>query len=160
RTQELLVANQELEKEIAERKRAEQELRCSRAFLAEGQHLSQIGTSSWRVATNEVTWSEQLYRMYAIEMGAPVTLELIRTRVHPEDVSLFEKMKMVDQAGGCDEFEWKYRLLMPDRSIKYLHAIAHAIRDPEGRLEYIAAIPDVTERRLSEEALDRARAQL
>jgi C4-dicarboxylate-specific signal transduction histidine kinase len=50
--------------------------------------------------------------------------------------------------------------MMPDRSIKYLHAVAHATRDPDGQLEYIAAVQDVTARRLSEEALDRARAQL
>ena len=78
-------------REIAERKRAEQELRRSEAFLAEGQRLSQIGTFSWRVATDEVTWSEQLYRIYEFEIGVPVTLELIRTRVHPEDVSLLRE---------------------------------------------------------------------
>ena len=160
-TRELLTANKELEREIAERKRAEQDLRRSEAFLAEGERLSRIGSFSWRVATDEVTWSEQLYRIYEFEIGAPVTLELIRTRVHPEDVSLLEKMKMVDQArGGANDFEWQYRLRMPDHSIKYLHAVAHATRDQDGQLEYIAAVQDVTERRLSDEALDKARAQL
>jgi signal transduction histidine kinase len=160
-TRELLRTNKELEREIAERKRAEQELRRSEAFLAEGQHLSQIGTFSWRVATDEVTWSEELYRIYEFEIGVPVTLELIRTRVHPEDASVLEKMKMVHQArGGGNDFEWQYRLMMPDHSIKYLHAVAHAVRDHHGELEYIAAVQDVTARRRSEEALDKARAQL
>jgi signal transduction histidine kinase len=120
-----------------------------------------MGSFSWRVATDEVTWSEQLYRIYELEVGAPVTLELIRTRVHPDDLSLLEKMKLVDQARtGANRFEWQYRLLMPDHSIKYLHAVAHAIQDEDGQLEYIAAVQDVTARRLSEEALDKARAQL
>jgi signal transduction histidine kinase len=146
---------------ITERKRSEEELRRSEAFLAEGQHLSQIGSFSWRVATDEITWSEQLYRIYELEIGVPVTLELIRTRVHPEDVSLIEKMKMVDQArDGGNDFEWQYRLMMPDHSIKYLHAVAHATRDQDGQLEYIAAVQDVTERRLSEQALDKARSEL
>jgi PAS domain S-box-containing protein len=145
--------------DLTEQKRAERALRRSEAFLAEGQRLSQIGTFSWRVATDEVTWSEQLYRIYEFEIGVPVTLELIRTRVHPEDPSVLEKM--VDQArGDADDFEWQYRLVMPDRSIKYLHAVAHATQDQNGQLEYIAAIQDVTARRLSEEALDKARAQL
>ena len=147
--------------DLSDRKRAERALRRSEAFLAEGQRLSQIGSFSWRVATDEVTWSEQLYRIYEFEIGVPVTVELIRTRVHPEDVSLLEKMKMVHQAGGgANHFEWQYRLMMPDRSIKYLHAVAHATRDEDGQLEYIAAVQDVTARRLSEEALDKARAQL
>jgi C4-dicarboxylate-specific signal transduction histidine kinase len=70
-------------------------------------------------------------------------------------------MKMVAQTrGGGNDFEWRYRLMMPDHSIKYLHAVAHAIRDEDGQLEYLAAIQDVTARRLSEDALDKARAQL
>jgi PAS domain S-box-containing protein len=145
--------------DLSEQKRAARALRRSEAFLAEAQHLSQTGSFSWRVAADEITWSEQLYRIYELEIGVPVTLELIRTRVHPEDLSLIEKM--VDQArGGRNDFEWQYRLMMPDHSIKYLHAVAHATHDQHGQLEYIAAVQDVTARRLSEEALDKARAQL
>ncbi len=147
--------------DLSEQKRAETALRRSEAFLAEGQRLGQIGSYSWRVATDEITWSDELYRIYELEIGVPVTLELIRTRVHPEDLTLYEKMRMVDQArADGNDFEWQYRLLMPDQSIKYLHAIAHATLDKDGRLEYIAAIQDVTARRLSEEARDKARSEL
>jgi PAS domain S-box-containing protein len=147
--------------DLSEQKRAESALRRSEAFLAEGQHLGQIGSFSWRVATDEITWSAELYRIYELEIGVPVTLELIRSRVHPEDVSLIEKMKMVDQEreGGHD-FEWQYRLLMPDHSIKYMHVVAHATRDQDGQLEYIASVQDVTARRLAEEARDKARSEL
>jgi PAS domain S-box-containing protein len=147
--------------DLSEQKRAERALRRSEEFLAEGQRLSQTGSFSWRVATDDITWSEELYRIYELEIGTPTTFELIRTRVHPEDVSLIEKMKMVDQAGDRgNEFEWQYRLLMPDHSIKYLHSLAHATRDLDGQLEYIAAVQDVTARRLSEDALDKARSEL
>ncbi len=147
--------------EAAKDRRSQEELRRSETFLAEGQRLSLTGSFSWKVAADQITWSEQLYRIYELEIGVPVTLELIRTRVHPEDVSLLEKMKMVDQAcGGVNDFEWRYRLLMPDHSIKYLHAVAHAIRDQDGQLEYIAAVQDVTERHRAEEALGKVRSEL
>jgi PAS domain S-box-containing protein len=145
--------------DIDDRKRAEEELRRSEAFLAEGQRLSLTGSFSWKTATGEITWSEQLYRLYEFEIGVPVTLALIRTRVHPEDLTLLEKM--IKQArGGENDFEWHYRLLMPDNSIKYLHAFAHARRDQNGALEYIATVQDVTQRRSSEEALAKARSEL
>ncbi len=145
--------------QVIERRRAEEALRRSEAFLAEGQRLGQIGSYSWRVATDEIKWSNELYRIYELEVGAPVTLELIRTRVHPQDRSLYEKMVEKARRGGKD-FEWEFRLLMPDYSIKYMHAVAHATRDQDGQLEYIAVIQDVTERRQSEEALDKSRSEL
>jgi len=153
------VRTQELEQEIAERKHAEHRLRRSEALLSEAQRLSSTGSFSWRVVTDEITWSEELYRIYEIEVGTPVTVELIRTRVHPEDTSLIEKMK-IDQVTDGGSFDWQYRLLMPDRSIKYLHAVAHASRGEDGQLEYTAAVRDVTARRASQEALDKTRAQL
>jgi PAS domain S-box-containing protein len=146
--------------DIEERKRAEEELRRSQDFLAEGQRLTLTGSFSWKLATDEITWSDQLYRIYEFDVGVPVTLDLIRTRVHPEDVSLIEKMKMVAQSEGDNDFEWHWRLKMPDDSIKYLHAVAHLTRDRSGQLEYIAAVQDVTARHLSQEALSRARSEL
>ena len=135
-------------------------MRRSEAFLAEAQRLCQIGSFSWRAATDEITWSDEVYRIYELEVGVPITSELIRSRVHPEDVSLIERIRMVDLAQGHQDLEWHWRLLMPDQSIKYLHAVAHATCDQDGQVEYIAAVQDVTARRLSEEALDKARSEL
>jgi PAS domain S-box-containing protein len=147
--------------EVAKDLRSQEELRRSEAFLAEGQRLSLTGSFSWKVATDEIKWSEQLYRIYELEIGVPVTLDLIRTRVHPEDVSLIERMKMVDRVpGGGKDFEWQYRLMMPDGSIKHMHAVAHATRDQDDQLEYIAVVQDVTARRTSEDALAKARSEL
>jgi hypothetical protein len=145
--------------DIDDRKRAQEEARRSEAFLAEAQRLTSVGSFSWRVAADEITWSDELYRIYEFDPGIKITLEVIRTRVHPEDLTLYEKM--VEQArNGADDFEWQYRLLMPDQSIKYMHAVAQATRDPNGQLEYIAAVQDVTRRKLIEEEMRRSEAFL
>jgi C4-dicarboxylate-specific signal transduction histidine kinase len=111
------------------------------------------------VATDEITWSEQLYRIFEFDQDMPVTLALIGTRVHPEDIPTLNDMIARARGAGGD-FEYEHRLLMPDQSVKYLHLIAHGARDERGRLEYIGAAQDVTQRRLSEEALARARSEL
>src|SRR6267142_380560 len=141
---------------IAERK---EELWRSEAFLAEAQRLSLTGSFSWRVTTDEITWSAQLYRIFEFDQGMPVTLELIGTRVHPEDIPLLNDM--IDRARGAGgDFDYEQRLQMPDQSIKYLHVVAHGTRDEDGLLEYIGAVQDVTARRLSEQALGKAQSEL
>ena len=145
--------------ETAKDLRSEEELRRSEAFLAEGQRLSSTGTFSWKTARDEITWSEQLYRIYEVEFGLPVTLDAILACVHPDDVTLLENV-FQQARDGMNDLEWQYRLLMPDGSTKYLHAVAHATRDQDGQLEYIAAVQDVTGRRVSEDALAKARSKL
>jgi PAS domain S-box-containing protein len=145
-------------RDITERKRAEEKLRRSEAFLAEGQHLSRVGSFSWRVATDEIMWSEQLYRIFAIDPHVRVTLDVIGRRIHPEDVSAFTQQIERSRRDGSD-VQLELRLQMPDRSVKYVHVVAHS-RDDRGQLEYIGAVQDVTERRLSEEALATVRSEL
>ena len=145
--------------DVTPRKLAEEDLRRSEAFLAEAQHLSSTGSFSWRVVTDELTWSEQSYHIFELDPAVPMTPELMRTRVHPEDIPLFDEVLDRARAAGSD-FEFEHRLLMPDHSIKYLHVIAHGTRDHDGELEYIGAVQDVTERRLSEEALGNLRSEL
>jgi len=145
-------------RDITERNRARQELRRSEAFLAEAQHLSRIGSFSWRVPTDEITWSEQLYRIFQIERDVRVTFELIGTRIHPEDLSVFQEHIERSRRDRSD-VQLEFRLRMPDGAVKYVHVAAH-IRGDHGQLEYIGAVQDVTERRASEEALSKARSEL
>jgi len=142
-----------------ERALSEAALKRSEAFLAEAEHLTRIGSFAWRIAKNEITWSNQLYRIFEFDPQATVTLELIGTRVHPEDLALLQDM--IERASSAaNDFQYEHRLLMPDHSIKYLHMIAHGTRNEDGELEYIGAVQDVTNRRLSEEALGKARSEL
>jgi len=142
-----------------ERTQGEAALKRSEAFLAEGQRLSLTGTFSWRVATDQITGSEELYRIFEFDPGVSVTIELIVSRVHPEDILAVHEM--IDRARGAgSDFEYELRLLMPDHSVKYLHMVAHGSRDPDGQLEYIGAIQDVTQRRLSEATLGKVRSEL
>ncbi len=133
------------------RQRWESELQRSEAFFLEAQRLSCTGSFSWCLVNDEITWSEQLYRIFEFDRGVPLTLALIGSRVHPEDLASFREMIERARRDGAD-IENEYRLLMPDHSIKHLHTVAHGTRDKDGWSEYIGAVQDVTRRRLAEEA--------
>ena len=134
-------------------------LKQSEAFLAEGQRLSSTGSYHWRVASDEITWSEQLHRMFELNPGLPVTLEAIATRCHPDDVGVMQGIVSRARQDGSD-FESDFRLRMPDESVKYLHMVAHRLHDHDGQTEYVGALQDVTQSRRSEEALAAARSEL
>lgn len=142
-----------------ERARGDAALARSEAFLAEAQRLSSTGSFSWRVATDEIMWSDEAYRIYSIEPGTPVTCELIRSRVHPDNLPRVQQVvdRFRHEAGDLD---YETRLLMPDGSIKHLHVVAHGTRKPDGDLEVIGTVHDVTQRRSSDEACGRLRSEL
>jgi signal transduction histidine kinase len=142
-----------------ERTRSHEALKRSEALLAKAQRLSSTGSFCWQVATNEITSSEELHRIFEIDQAVPVTLEQMATRVHPEDVPMVRAMFERARSDGSD-LDYKHRLQMPDRSVKYLRVVANAARDQDGQLEYIGAIQDVTQRRLGEQALDKLRSEL
>lgn len=139
--------------------RWEAALRQSEAFLAKAQRLSQTGTFAWRVADDEIAWSEEIYRIVEVDPAASPTFGLLYSRIHPEDVPAFDEVFGRQRAEGRD-FEHEHRLLMPDGRIKHVHLVAHATHGEDGGLEYIAAVQDITQRRLSEEALGRMRSEL
>lgn len=145
--------------DIDDRKKAEERLRRSEELLAQSQRLSLTGSFLWRVSSDEITWSEQLYRIFEFDQSVLVTLELIGSRIHPEDLAAFrEHIEQSRRDGG--DVQLDFRLQLPNQSVKYVHIVARSNRDEKGRLEYIGAVQDVTQRRLSEEALSKARSEL
>lgn len=135
------------------------ELARSEALLTKAQQLSSTGSIYWRVDLDVIEFSEQTYRIYGFYPGQSVTLEHIAMRAHRDDQPLVQEM--IERARGQGgDLNYQYRLQMPDLSIKYLHLVAHGTRTNDGSLEYIGAIQDVTQQRLSEEALGKVRSEL
>jgi signal transduction histidine kinase/DNA-binding response OmpR family regulator len=151
---EIHVLSQATGRKHAEEKvrQAERDLRRREEFFAEAQRLSSTGSFLWRAATDQITWSAQMYRIYAISHAVPVTWKLIGSRIHPEDLPTF-KERVRQARRDATDLGFEHRLRLPDQSVKYVQVVAHGIRNHDGQLEYIGAVQDVTERRLSEDAL-------
>src|SRR6202163_4187735 len=143
----------------AERKRAEDLLRESEAYLAEAQRLSHTGSFGWRPSTGEILWSEETLRIFQYDRATKPTVELVLQRVHPDDAALVkETVERASQDGK--DFEHEYRLVMPDGAVKHVHVVAHAKRDESGELEFVGAVMDTTEGKRAEKKLRRSEESL
>ncbi|MEA2257291.1 MAG: hypothetical protein QOJ51_116, partial [Acidobacteriaceae bacterium] len=145
--------------DIEERHRAEDALRRSEAYLAEAQRLSNTGSFGWSISSGEIIWSEETFRIFQYDRTTKPTVQLILQRVHPEEV-VHVKQTMESASMNAENFEHEYRLLMPDDSVKYVHVVAHALSNESGRVEFVGAVMDVTERKRAEEALREAQTNL
>src|SRR6266850_1166297 len=152
-----------LERRVAERTSqltaVNEELRRSQAYLAEAQRLSHTGSFGWRVATGEIVWSEETYRIFQYDRTTIPTVESVLQRVHPEDAALVKEVIERASRDGKD-FDFEHRLLIPDGSVKHVHVVAHALNDVSGSVEFVGAVMDVTAARQAEEALRRSESNL
>jgi PAS domain S-box-containing protein len=145
--------------DIEDRKQAEKALRQSEAYLAQAQRLSLTGTFGWRIATGENTWSTETFRIFGYDEASSATVDMVLARTHPEDRAAVQKA--IDRAAiDQNEYDHAYRLMMPDGSVKYVHAVARATRDASGGIEFAGAVTDVTATKRAEEKLHKAQTEL
>jgi PAS domain S-box-containing protein len=140
-------------RDLSDRKRAEQALQRSEAYLAEAQRLSHTGSWAWNVATRKIThWSQEIYRLYGFDPPAGIpAFDALVQRVHPEDrARVGEALASAIRVGA--EYEMEFRVVLPDGATKHIHEIGHPVRDAAGDVvEFVGTAMDITERKLAEE---------
>jgi PAS domain S-box-containing protein len=146
--------------DITRRKRAEEELRRSAAYVTAAQPLSRTGSFGWHVSSGTIYWSDETFRIFQCDGASVPTVGFILDRTHPQDRAFVQHV--IDQARQeRTDFDCEHRLLLPDGSVRYLHVVAHALENTEsGDLEFVGAVMDVTERKRAEEALHQTQAEL
>jgi PAS domain S-box-containing protein len=145
--------------DIEDRKRAEEQLRRSEAYLSEAQRLSRTGSFGWQVTTGDILWSEETFHIFGYDNSTKPSLRLVLDRTHPED-ALHMQQLLGQVASDGSSFDVEHRLLMPNGEIKHLHVVAHALRDSGGAIEFIGAVTDITATKKAEESLRQAQADL
>ncbi|MGD0493161.1 MAG: AAA family ATPase [Steroidobacteraceae bacterium] len=149
----------ELRMENSERRRAEEDLRRSEAYLSEAQRLSHTGTCAWIPSSGKVYWTEETFSIFEYDPAITPTMELARRRLHPDDIAAFQQVIERASKDGRD-YAHQYRLMMPDERVKHVQVVARAFRNDAGDVEFVCSVMDVTAIRLAELELHRTRADL
>ncbi|MFP3563420.1 PAS domain S-box protein [Paraburkholderia sp. SIMBA_030] len=145
--------------DIEERKRAEQALERSEAFLSDAQRLSRTGSIATQLPGGDMWWSDETYQILDYSKHVTPSFQLILERSHPEDIALVRHAYQPNGA-GAPIVDVEHRLAMPDGSVKYVHYVARLAAPQSANPEYVGALMDVTERQVAQEALDRSTAEL
>jgi signal transduction histidine kinase len=139
--------------------RAQEALRQSEAYLAEAQRISHIGSFGWDVASGEIYWSQETYRIFEPDAASEPTLAVVLDRTHPEDRAMVQQL--VDRVvNEKTDFDFEHRLLMPNGTVKYVRAAGRPSQGKLGNFEFMGFVSDITERKLGEMALQKAQAEL
>ena len=145
--------------DITERKRAEDELRRSEAYLVEAQKLSRTGSWGWNVATGETYWSSETFRIFGVNpRDVKPSHQLFLQFVHPDDREHVERT--FDKASReKSEFKTEFRIVLSDGFTKLVRSLGHPVSEESGLAGFAGAIVDVNEHKLAEEALRDAQAE-
>jgi PAS domain S-box-containing protein len=144
--------------DVTEHELLTQELQRREAYLAEAQKLSHTGSFGWNLATGELVWSDENFRILGYEPTVKPTVDLVLKRVHPDDLSFVRRM--MEKAKAGTRLELEHRLLMPDGLVKHNHVIARPLTNQSGELEFTGTVMDVTARKKAFEEIKALRDEL
>jgi DNA-binding NtrC family response regulator/PAS domain-containing protein len=141
-TESLRGARDELNETVQKLKTTNEALSKSEAYLAEAQTLSQTGSFGWNVATGELLWSEESFRIFGYDRALKPTVQRALERVHPEDLRLVQEA--FDGASHGKDLDLEHRLVMPDGSIKRVHVLGHVLSHGGAEADFVGAVMDIT----------------
>ena len=143
-----------IDRDITERKEAEDRVRKSEARLAEAQIMAKVGSWETDLATLKVMWSDETYRIFELDTNTfheshPAFLDF----VHPED------RKKVDEAFTSSLEKDLYnsiehRIITSKGNLKFVEERWRVEHDTQGRpVRAVGTCQDITERKRADAAL-------
>ncbi len=147
-----------LARDITEHEQARQHLARSQADLLRAQQAAGLGTWTLDLVEDVLEWSEQVYRLFGVPLGEPVSLQRFLTLIHPEDRAAVHEAWQRARAGA--EYRIEHRLVVDDR-VRWVREQASIERDPDGRpIRALGTVLDITERKTYEQSLELEQARL
>jgi PAS domain S-box-containing protein len=151
--------------DVTARRNAEEALRESQARLALAADAAELGIWDWDLASGRFVYSDRARAIFGFPPEGEVTLAMVRSATHPEDLPRTSAMAARALDPAIREREpYEYRALLPDGSVRWVLANGEAvfgIVDGEERaLRYVGTVQDITARKRADEALRETQARL
>lgn len=128
------------------------------AQLAEAQSLARLGSWEWDIERDQITWSDEMYRLYGLEPGTTtIDYATYQSLLHPEDREHSSSEVMRSMQNG-EPFIFDHRVIRAnDQQERIFIARGKVIRDASGKpIKMIGTGQDVTEQRRAAAALQSA----
>jgi two-component system sensor histidine kinase UhpB len=143
------------------RKRAEEALFQRQSELSEAQRLASIGSWEWDILTDGLTYSDELRRIYGFggeDRSSPN--KAFSEAIHRDD-RVRRNAAMAAALGGGPPYNMEFRIIRPDKSVRFVHSRGQLICDEAGKpLRMIGMAQDITERKRAAKELEKANHQL
>ena len=148
-------------KDITERQQTLAKLEASKALLTKAEKIAKIGSWEYNHQTKQSSWSDELFEIMGFERDRPIpTCREIMARVHPEDRLLVTNTLHLGHQRGIP-WNFTYRLLLPNGTLKYIESRGEATLDPEGNvLKVLETLMDVSDRVRAEQSFQRSEEHL
>jgi PAS domain S-box-containing protein len=143
--------------DITVRKLAELALAESNALLEEAQNLAKLGSWEADMASDELHWSDEVYRIFGQDKAHfTPTFAAFQSAVHPDDLARVRESEQ--RAAATGSYDVVHRIIRPDGAVRYVHELARGQLDADGRLWHLrGTVQDVTELKLAELAMLQAK---
>lgn len=140
-------------RDVSANRKAEQELMMSKQRLADAQRIAKLGHWDWNILTNELQWSDEIYRIFGLTVGEfEATYPAFLDRVHPEDRPLVEAA-VAGAIAGKGRYGIDHRIVMPNGEVRYVHESAEVTIEGGRQARMLGTVQDITERKLAEQAI-------
>jgi PAS domain S-box-containing protein len=141
-------------RDITERKLAAEKIERSERLMSIAQAMAHVGSWEWDLLTDEIFWSDELYRIYGYDpQSMKVTMEWAFSHFHPDDLPALETaiQEALTETGTLENI---HRIFRQDNSVRIIHLKGRVIRNPDGKpLTFFGSSQDITEQREAEQQL-------
>ena len=139
---------------VSERKRVEEALEKSESNLRHAQQVATVGSWHVNILEDELSWSEETYRLFNLPREMPIDINLVEKYIHPDDRATFRTRWAAAFSTG--RYEYEHRMVV-DGVTKWVRALAQVEFDKQHcPITITGTVQDITDRKWAEEALRQA----